>query len=115
LETLAPVEQTHKPIADVAKLILRVSQAADELGRQAVEVDQLRVVPEALLRFDHELARFNPDKHAVDLRAVVRSLRVRLASEEFGTEREWVEDYGGDPEAAYWTRAEDIDEFFEDP
>ena len=40
----------------------------------------------------------------------MRQLRVALAQEEFGTASEWVDDWGEDPETAWWTREEDIDE-----
>jgi hypothetical protein len=52
---------------------------------------------------------------ADDLRRAVRRLRVRLAEEEFATLQEWVEDLGEDPDDAYWTPEEDIEEDLPEP
>jgi hypothetical protein len=109
-------ERTHQETKVVARYILRVSQAVDTLGREAPELEPLRMVPDGLLQFDTQLARYDPARgHADDLRLAVRRLRVRLAEEEFGTLQEWVEDFGEDPDEAYWTREEDIEEDLPEP
>ncbi len=109
-------ERTHQETAVVAGYILRVSEAVDTLGREAPELEALRMVPDGLLRFDTQLSRYDPAQgHADDLRLAVRRLRVRLAEEEFGPLQEWVEDLGEDPDEAYWTREEDIEEDLPEP
>jgi hypothetical protein len=109
-------ERTHQPIDIVARYILRVSEAVDTLGREAPELEPLRMVPDGLLQFDTQLARYDPARgHADSLRLAVRRLRVRLAEEEFGTLHEWVEAFGEDPDEAYWTREEDIEEDLPEP
>jgi hypothetical protein len=108
-------ERTHQELDVVARYILRVSQAVDTLGREAPELEALRMVPDGLLQFDTQLARYDPGRHANQLRLAVRRLRVRLAEEEFGTLREWVEEWYEDPDAAYWTREEDIEEDLPEP
>jgi hypothetical protein len=107
-------EETHPDLPTVARFILRVSQAVDELGRQAPELDQLRLVPGPLLKFDTHLSRYEPARHAEDLHRVVRALRVKLAEHEFGTAKELVEDFGEDEAGMYWTREEDIEDRFPD-
>lgn len=105
---------THLEPPTVAQLLLRVSQAVDELGRQAPELDELRVVPKGLLRLDHQLARYHPERHAEELHRVVLNLRVALAEHEFGTVEELVQDFGEDPADLYWTREDEIEEEFPD-
>jgi hypothetical protein len=91
-----------------------VSQAVDDLGRQAPELDELRLVPQGLLRFDHQLGRYDPAKHADDLRRVIRKVRVTLAEHEFGTVEDLVRDFGDDEADLYWTREDDVEEDFPD-
>jgi hypothetical protein len=43
---------------------------------------------------------------------VVRALRVKLATHEFGTAEELIADFGEDEADPYWTREEDIEEEF---
>ncbi len=103
-------ERSHDDLATVARYILRVSEAAFELSRLAPELEPLSLVPSGLRRLDVQLASYDSDRHAEGLQRTVRQLRVALAQEEFGTASEWVDDWGEDPETAWWTREEDIDE-----
>jgi len=108
-------ERTHQDLETVARYLLRVSQAVDELGRQAPELAPLRLVPSGLLKLDAQLARYDAARHSDQLRAAIRRLRVQLAEEEFGTLQEWVEDYGEDPADVYWTNESEIEEHLPDP
>jgi hypothetical protein len=109
------LERTHQDLATVARYILRLSQAVDTLGAEAQELEELRLVPRALLRIDVQLSRYDARRHADDLRIVVRQLRVQLAQEEFGTLREWVEDYGEDAADAWWTDETTVEEDLPEP
>lgn len=105
---------THLEVNEVARLLLRVSQAVDELGRQAPELEELRLVPQGLLRLDHHLGNYDPVRDAKDLHRVVMKLRVALAEHEFGTVEELVGGFDDHESELYWTREESIGEEFSD-
>lgn len=108
-------ERTHQDLGTVARYVLRVSQAVQALSTLAPELDSLGLVPSGLLRFDVQLSRYDRKRHAEDLRRTIRRLRVALAEEEFGTLQEWVEDFGEDPDTAWWTREDAIEEELPEP
>ena len=108
-------EATHVELPVVARYVLRVSQAVQELSQLTPELESLGLVPGGLLKLQAQLVKFDKVRHADDLRLVVRKLRVKLAEEEFGTLQEWVEEFDEPAEDAWWTRVDDIDEVLPDP
>jgi hypothetical protein len=109
-------DTTHRDVATVARFLLRVSEAVTALCTNHPELEALAAAPSRLLRLNVQLARFNPEKHADDLRRTVRTIRVALAEEEFGPLEELLE-YNPDAtsEDAYWTDTDHIDELFPEP